>query len=77
MTKWRKIKDYPQPPAHTQLVFRCDNGQIYSGDMCYGMHEAWFCIHYLRGETQVLRDFNVKVTHWCLREELEKEMGID
>lgn len=72
MIEWHSTKDRPNPPAHTKLVFVCDNNKVYAGDMCYGLHEAWFCIHYLNGETQVLRDHNINVLRWCTWDEFVK-----
>jgi len=52
------------PPAHTKLLFLTANGDIYKGDMCYGMHRPWFCTHALDGETIILNNLGIKVVAW-------------
>jgi hypothetical protein len=65
------------PPPHTKLLFRDNNGKLWQGDMCYGMHEPWFCVHPPNfSSTLVLGDVGLAVTHWMLYDDAMQRLGV-
>jgi hypothetical protein len=70
---WIKPEDQ-MPPRHVKLLFLDVGGKIWQGDMCYGMHEPWFCTHHPNGcETFILNDHRVRIVGWM---ELETAMNL-
>ncbi len=59
---WIAVKDQ-MPPGHKNLLFKCEDGDLYQGRMCYGMHRPWFCGHTEMTFGQVISDKQI-VTHW-------------
>ncbi len=75
MTNWIRVEDQT-PPGHKKLLFLDFNEKIWQGDMCYGMHAPWFCVHSPDGrQTVVLNDEGVKVTHWMLYDDAVQILG--
>lgn len=73
---WRRVTAENTPPAHIPLVFLDNEGKIWQGDMCYGMHSPWYCVHSPDGtDTFVLADSGRKVTHWMYLDEARKLLG--
>lgn len=72
-TGWMALVD-DMPPPHQRLLFRCENGDVWPGVMCYGTHVCYgTCVPLFRvdlpsGNSMVLNDYRGFIpTHWMLR----------
>ena len=62
MSEWISVEDR-LPPPHKDVLCRYEEGQLFNGRVCYGMHEPFWCDNSLKDNPSDTRAKGV-VTHW-------------
>ncbi|MCO4819817.1 MAG: hypothetical protein KC517_09345 [Bacteroidetes bacterium] len=62
MIDWIDVNE-ELPPPHTEFIGLYENGNVFPGTMCYGMHEHFFCDNGRSDLSDTIA--RGKVTYWA------------